>query len=195
LAALGIVRCPALGWGPPTPNTGRQVPTRTGRWHARAGTLSVRSCCGVPGHHPVAPTPPRCSLASFAQAFDNGTGAKGEAPVPWSGPSVGGCLYACGRSEREGRSAIPAAAGTVCMIRTSSTHQLGSLLHEVCCPTLLRCCPDGTESIPHGRIRRVQPQLGEWGATLLTNLPEVDERSEVLPVSCTLSLPGGACHW
>ena len=52
------------------------------------------------------------------------------------------------------------------MIRTSSTHQLGSLQS-----TLLDCLPDGTERIPHGLIRRMQPQLGEWGATSLTNLP------------------------
>ena len=73
------------------------------------------------------------------------------------------------------------------MIRTSSTHQLGSLQS-----TLLDCLPDGTERIPHGLIRRMQPQLGEWGATSLTNLPEGDA---VLPAACTLSLPGGACQW
>ena len=42
----GIVRCPALGWRQPTSNTSRQVSTCTGRWQARAGNLSVRSCCG-----------------------------------------------------------------------------------------------------------------------------------------------------
>ena len=120
-------------------------------------------------------------LGHHHSASLRGTGTKGAAPVPpvpRTGPSMGGCLHACVLSQREGRSAIPPAAGTACMIRTNA---------EVCCPMLLGCLHDGTESIPHGLIRRMQPQLGEWGATSLTNLPEGDERC--FPLHAHLACP------
>jgi hypothetical protein len=59
-------------------------------------------------------------LGHHHSASLRGTGTKGAAPVPpvpRTGPSMGGCLHACVLSQREGRSAIPPAAGTACMIR------------------------------------------------------------------------------
>jgi len=94
----------------------RLLPPPTHPFAAGAGSGGTNKCRTCPGSSLFLPHFPSASL--------RGTGTKGAAPippVPRTGPSMGGYLHACVLSQREGRSAIPPAAGTACMIRTNAS--------------------------------------------------------------------------